>query len=63
MDAIEVGTIQLTTPVGIALVVIGVIVLLKAVKTVVKVVMLVVIAAGLYLWFGSDGDLSRLNPF
>ena len=54
---------ELTTPVGIALVVLGVIVLLKAVKTVVKVVMLVVIAAGLYLWFGSDGDLSRLNPF
>lgn len=50
--------LELSTPLGIALVVIGVFVAFKAVKSVVKVVMLVVVAAGLYLWFGGD-----FNPF
>ena len=51
--------LDVSTPVGIALIVIGVFVALKAAKTVVKLVMLVVIAAGLYLWLGA-GDI---NPF
>lgn len=54
---------ELSTPLGIALIVVGVIVAVKAVKTVVKVLMLVVILAGLYLWFGVGQDLSSLNPF
>jgi len=53
---------ELTTPTGIALVVIGIFVAFKAAKAVVKVLMLVVIAVGLYLWFGG-GDLASLNPF
>ena len=38
---------------GIALVVIGIFVAFKAVKGVIKVLMLLVIAAGLYIWFGN----------
>lgn len=51
---------EVSTPLGIALVVIGIFVAIKAAKTVVKIVMLLVIAAGLYLWFGAGGDV---NPF
>ena len=52
---------ELSTPLGIALVVIGVFVAFKAVKSVVKLVMLVVIAGGLYLWLGGgDGGLGNL---
>ena len=54
---------EMSTPLGIALVVIGIIVVVKAAKTIVKVLMLVVILAGLYLWFGQGQDLSSLNPF
>lgn len=54
---------ELSTPLGIALVVIGLIVAVKAVKTVVKILMLVVILGGLYLWLGQGQDLSSLNPF
>lgn len=54
---------EMSTPLGIALVVIGVIVVVKAAKTVVKVLMLLVILAGLYLWFGQGQDLGSLNPF
>ena len=46
---------EITTPVGIALVVLGVFVAFKAAKTVVKLVMVLVVAAGLQLWFGMDG--------
>jgi hypothetical protein len=49
------GDFELATPLGIALIVIGAFVAFKAVKTVVKVAMLLVVAAGLYLWFGVDG--------
>ena len=51
-----------TTPVGIALIVLGIFIALKAAKTVVKLVMLVVIAVGLYLAFGG-GSLDQINPF
>lgn len=53
---------ELTTPMGIALVVIGLIVAFKAVKTVVKVLMLLVIAAGVYLMVNGQ-TLSDINPF
>lgn len=56
------AVMELSTPMGIALVVIGLVVILKAAQTVVKLLMILVIAAGLYLWFG-NGDLSSLNPF
>jgi hypothetical protein len=54
---------ELSTPLGIALVVVGLIVAVKAAKTMIKVLMLVVILGGLYLWFGQGQDLSSLNPF
>lgn len=54
---------ELSTPLGIALVVIGLIVAVKAAKTVIKVLMLVVILGGLYLWLGAGQDLGELNPF
>lgn len=47
---------------GIALVVIGLIVAFKAVKTVVKVLMLLVVAAGVYLTLNGE-SLAELNPF
>jgi hypothetical protein len=43
---------QISSPLGIALIVIGAFVAIKAIKTVVKLAMVVVIAIGLYLWFG-----------
>lgn len=43
---------DLSTPLGIALVAVAAFVALKAIKTAVKVVMLVVVLAGLYLMFG-----------
>ena len=46
---------EITTPLGIALIVIGVFVALKAAKTIVKLLMIAVIAGGLYLWFFADG--------
>lgn len=46
---------EITTPVGIALIVIGVFVALKAAKTVVKLLMIAVIAGGVYLWLAGDG--------
>lgn len=46
------------TLIGIVLVVIGIFVAFKAVKGVVKIIMLLVIAAGLYLWFGKGDVLS-----
>ena len=60
----DLTAINLDTPLGIALVVIGIFVAFKAVKTVVKLVMIVVVAGGLYLWLGGDGGgLANLNPF
>jgi hypothetical protein len=50
----DLGDLQLTTPLGIVLIAVGAFVAFKAVKTVVKVAMLLVVAAGLYLWFGVD---------
>lgn len=52
---------EITTPVGIALVVVGIFVALKAAKTVIKIVMIVVVAAGLYLWFGIDAANAMLS--
>lgn len=52
---------EITTPVGIALVVIGVFVAFKAAKTVIKLVMVLVIAAGLYVWLGVDGARAALS--
>lgn len=49
--------------VGIGLIVVGALVAFKAVKGIVKLAMLLVIAAGLYLWFGVDGGLDSINPF
>jgi hypothetical protein len=43
---------DVSTPLGIALIALGVFVAIKAIKTVVKVAMLAVILVGLYLWFG-----------
>jgi hypothetical protein len=43
---------DVSTPLGIALIVVGVFVAIKAVKAVVKVAMIVVVLVGLYLWFG-----------
>lgn len=54
---------ELSTPLGIGLVVIGLIVAIKAVKGVVKVLMIIVILAGLYLWLGAGQDLGEINPF
>lgn len=51
-----------TTPVGIALIVLAVIVAVKAAKTVVKLVMLALIAVGVYLVF-MGGSFAELNPF
>ena len=53
---------ELSTPLGIALVIIGLVVAFKAVKGVIKLLMIIVIAVGLYLWLGG-GDLNSLNPF
>lgn len=52
---------EITTPVGIGLIVIGVFVAFKAAKTVIKLVMVAVVAAGLYLWFGVDGAKAALS--
>lgn len=53
---------EISTPLGIALVVIGLFVAIKAAKTVVKVTMLLVIAAGVYLALQGE-SLASLNPF
>ena len=44
---------DLTTPLGIALIALGVFAALKAVRAVVKLTMLAIIVIGLYLWFGA----------
>jgi hypothetical protein len=46
---------EISTPLGIVLIAVGAFVAYKAAKAVVKLLMLVVVAAGLYLWFGVDG--------
>ena len=51
-----------TTPVGIALIVLGIFVAVKAAKTVVKIVMLVVIGLGVYLTL-SGRTFAEINPF
>lgn len=48
-----------STPLGIVLIVVGAFVALKAAKVIVKVLMLVVVAIGVYLWLGG-GDLDGL---
>lgn len=52
---------EITTPVGIALVVIGLFVAVKAAKTIIKLTMIAVIGAGLYLWLGMDGANAALS--
>ena len=44
---------DLTTPLGIALIALGVFAAIKAAKAVVKLTMLAIIVIGLYLWFGA----------
>lgn len=51
--------IEPTTPLGIALIVVGAFVAIKAAKVVVKVLMLLVIGVGVYIWLGG-GDLDGL---
>jgi hypothetical protein len=43
---------DLSTPLGIALIAVGAFVAVKALKTVIRLAMVVVVAVGLYLWFG-----------
>jgi hypothetical protein len=43
---------EISTPVGIVLIAVGIFVAIKALKTAIKVAMLIVIGVGLYLWFG-----------
>jgi hypothetical protein len=42
---------EISTPVGIALVVLGVVLAVKVAKTTLKLVFLALVALGLYLWF------------
>jgi len=44
---------DLSTPLGIALIVIGAFVALKAAKAVIKLAMLAIIVIGVYLWFAA----------
>ena len=53
---------EMTTPVGIAVAVIALFLVFKVAKTVVKVVLLLVVAVGLYIAFG-DQLPPGLNPF
>lgn len=46
------GDAGIDTPLGIALLVIGAVVVLKAAKLVVKLLMIPVVLGGLYLWLG-----------
>jgi hypothetical protein len=48
--------IEITDPLGIALLVIGAFVAFKAVKAVVKVAMVLVMLIGAYLWFGVETE-------
>lgn len=43
---------DISTPVGIAIIVIAAVVLIKAAKTVVKLAMVALIVLGFYVWFG-----------
>jgi hypothetical protein len=43
---------EISTPVGIVLIAVGIFVAIKALKTAIKIAMLIVIGVGLYLWFG-----------
>lgn len=43
------------TPLGIVLIVVAALVVIKAAKLVVKLAMIPVVIAGLYLWFGVNG--------
>lgn len=47
-------TMDISTPLGIAIVVIGLIVAVKAIKIVIKLVMVALVLFGLYLVFGAD---------
>jgi len=47
------GMDDLSTPLGIALIVIGAFVALKAAKAVIKLAMLAIIVIGVYLWFAA----------
>lgn len=51
-----------TTPVGLGLIVVGIFIAVKAAKFAVKVVMLAVIALGVYVAF-SGRSFAELNPF
>jgi hypothetical protein len=46
--------LEITDPLGIALLAIGAFVAFKAIKAVVKVAMVLVMLIGAYLWFGVD---------
>ncbi len=45
---------EISTPLGIVLIVIGALVAWKAAKLVIKLLMIAVVLIGLYLWFGVD---------
>jgi hypothetical protein len=51
---------DLSNPLGIVLLAVGIFVAVKTVKTVIKIVMLTVVLAGLYLLFGVDGGAPAL---
>lgn len=53
---------EMTTPVGIAVAVIALFLVFKVAKTIAKVILLVVVVAGLYLAFGDQLPPS-VNPF
>lgn len=46
---------DLSGPLGFALIAVGAFVVIKAVKAVVKLLMIVVVIAGIYLLFGVEG--------
>lgn len=48
-------TESLSTPLGIALVVLGIILAIKVAKLGLKLLFLAAVAVGLYLWFGVNG--------
>lgn len=43
---------DISTPVGIAIIVIGALVMWKAAKTIIKIAMAALIVIGFYVWFG-----------
>lgn len=55
MGLVEDQLADLSTPIGIAIVVVGIFLAVKVAKTALKFVFLAAVAGGLYLWFGVNG--------